>query len=154
MAEVKIDTLIFKDDELDYEANGGNPLIVTSFGSTQIFDSYWGSKKIYKPNPGGLVISLSLSLLIEKTKVSEIYSLITKQLNLVKQFRESIGQTRPIETYSGFSLSASGLSYEIIVPEKVWLSSFTTSSAFIRLDSHLNTNIELIRCKLDLQEAE
>lgn len=141
-AILTLDNLTFEEDELDYESNGGNPVVVSSLAPIQAFDSYMDQVKIYRPNPNDINISYSASLICSRSKLKAIHSLIFKQANLVKQYRA----TKNLDLIKGFYFK-----YDSSVSGAyVWITSLSIDSSFF----DINTNSEKLRCKLSLQEAE
>lgn len=140
-----IDTITFGESELDYEANGGLPVVITSLSSIQNLDSYImdGTKeyKLYSPSPKNIPISYQANLIINRSRVSSINSLIFKQVNILKQFRKT-GNSGLLE---GFIFK-----YNNDINSRVWINSFNIDSSYY----DATANIEKLRCKIGLQEAE
>lgn len=140
-----IGSISFNEEELDYESDAGNPVVMSSFGSVQIFDSYLinGSReyKLYRPTPNNLTISYKISLICSREKIQLINNLILEQSQFVKEFRKS----RNIDIINGFNFK-----YKNVFNTYVWLTSFSRDSSFFNVE----TGEEKIRCKLEVQESE
>ena len=121
MPDIILDKLSFKEDDQDYEANGGIPLIVSSFSN--------------------LLLSYSISLLLNRKQIVQINELILTQAKFVKEYREK----RDIGLINGFELK-----YGNMVSTNVWLTSFSRSGSYYDIEK----GIEKIRCKIDVIEAE
>lgn len=145
MVDILLDNMTFSVEEQDFEMDGGYPVMISSIGSPQVFDSYLvvGSEelKLYRPTPNNISISWDIKLLLDRGKFNIVQSLIMKQTELVKQYRKS----KNTLSMEGFQFR-----YGTEINTKVWLSSFTNSGAFYST----NRNKELIRCKLTVTETE
>lgn len=148
MASVVLDTLSFSKSDLDYESNGGVPVILASVSPLQVLDSYLitnaGEKKLYRPMPGNSQIGWEISLLAEKNVIKSINLLIEKQMNLTREFRI----TKDVSLLSGFLF---GVDLDILKVNsaRVWLSSFSIGSSFFDRDKKYRA-----RCKLSVAEIE
>lgn len=140
-----IGSVSFNESELDYESDAGNPVVMSSFGSVQIFDSYLISGgteyKLYRPTPNNLTISYKVSLICSREKILQINNLISEQSQFIKEFRKN----HSITMINGFEFK-----YKNVFNAHVWLTSFTRDSSFFNTE----TGEEKIRCKLDVQESE
>lgn len=143
--EITLDNIIFTVEEQDFEMDGGYPVLISSIGSPQVFDSYLvvnGEElKLYRPTPHNISISWDIKLLLNREKFKTVQRLILKQTELVKEYRKS----KNTKSMEGFKFI-----YGDAIDTKVWLSSFSNSGAFY---STLR-NMDIIRCKLTVTEAE
>lgn len=141
-----LDNITFNEDELDYESNGGNPIIISSFSGIQVFDSYLINKgteyKLYRPSPNNIPISYSCNLICTRSKIQELNALIFKQVNQLKQYR----LTHEMSLIEGFTCMYGNLINNV----RVWITSLSINSSYTDIES----NSEKIRCKIDLIEAE
>lgn len=148
MTSVILDVLTFGKSDLDYESNGGVPVILSSVSPLQVLDSYLitgaGEKKLYRPMPGNSQISWEISILAEKDVIKSINLLIEKQMNLTREFRI----TKDMSLLSGFSFSVD-LDNLKVISAKVWLSSFSVGSSYFDNDKKYRA-----RCKLSVVEVE
>ena len=145
MSILTIDTISFNQDELDYESNGGSPVILSSFSGIQVFDSYLISGgveyKLYRPTPTNILFSYKVNLICSREKIREINSLIFKQSQLVKDYRKS-GDSNSLQGYL--------FQYSNEFNTRIWLTSFSLNGSYFDVDSQT----EKVRCSLDLQESE
>lgn len=145
MVDILLDNITFTSDEQDFETDSGYPVVISSIGSPQAFDSYLmvgdTEIKLYRPTPTNVSISWDIKLLLDRGKFTQIQSLIMKQTELVKNYRKS----RNTLSMAGF-IFRHGSS----INTNVWLSSFSNSGAFYSS----NRGKELIRCKLTVTETE
>lgn len=139
-------SISFNEDELDYETNGGSPVIVSSFSSAQVFDSYLISNgteyKLYRPTPNNILISYKANIICDRTKLKSINSLIFEQAKIIKEYRINKDSSK----LKGFNLKYD----EENIDTYVWITSFSVDSSYFDTD----TQSEKLRCKIDLQETE
>lgn len=144
-----LDSISFDDLDFDLESSE-TPIIISSISAPQLLDSYLitdsGEKRLYKPAPNSILLTYSISLLLDNPKIMQIHSLIKKQIDYVKEFRRG---SRDPKYYSGFLFQYSDYNGENI-NSKVWLTSFTKSGTYY----DISTNIKKTRCKLEVQETE
>lgn len=140
-----IGTISFDEDELDFESDAGNPIILSSFSGVQIFDSYLlngaTEYKLYRPTPNNITLSYKVSLICSRDKIQLINNLILEQALIVKEFRKN---------HSTDSLVGFTFKYNNLFNTNVWLTSFSRDSSFFDVE----TGQEKTRCKLDVQESE
>lgn len=149
MNSFKLDDINFESEELDYESNGGNPFIVSSFSGIQLLDSYLNEKgkiyKLYKPGQNNILVNYSISLILVRAKISRINSLIFKQTDIVKNYRSN---------YDTDELKGFNFSWNPTNSDKIsgfcWITGFTINGTYYDIEN----NIEKTRCKLDIQDAE
>lgn len=139
--------IIFTDDELDYEANGGSPVMLSGFSGPKLIDSYIDNKyKLYKPTLTNLLLSYSINLIIDNNKLQQLYDLILKQANIAKEFRSTYNTEKLLEGYKLDYTPLIGSKIEI----KVWLSNLTKGTSFYNIDLRK----EVFKCSLTVEEAE
>lgn len=148
-----LDSINFEVEELDFEANGGIPIILSNISSPQVLDSYLqtstGEKKLYKPAPSTTPIGWELNLVLSKAKISSLYDLIQMQMVATRAFRISNDST----LLGGFNFKI--LYKNLLVDQtKVWLSSFSLSSSFFKVNRLSMQSSEMVKCKLSVSEIE
>jgi hypothetical protein len=144
--DVTLDTLIFQEEELDFESDAGMPVILSGIAAPQVFDSYLitGSGqelKLYRAYPNNIAMTWDVKLLVTRDKFLLIQNLIKKQTDLVKDYRKDHSKSGELK---GFTFKANP------IDTRVWLNSFTNSGSFYSTSRAK----ELIRCKLSVTEAE
>lgn len=143
-----IEDLEFAQEDLDYESNGGIPIIISSINSLQVLDSYLkttnGEKKLYRPNPQNNPITWELSLFIKRDKINKINSLVEKQMMITREFRLSFDTT----LLSGFKFSINNSNFSVD-SARVWLASFSINVSAYSTDNELRS-----KCKLSVTEIE
>jgi hypothetical protein len=142
----KLDTINFYKSEMDFEADAGMPILISSISSPQVFDSYLMHQgrelKIYKPSPTNTSVNWDVKLLLGRDKISLINSLILKQINLVKKYRFDLMSSELI----GFPFTFEDIN------TKVWLTNFRPQGAFYHAEN--GEFVEKVRCTLGLTETE
>lgn len=145
----KLKNLVFEEDELDYESNGGNPFIVSSFSGIQMLDSYLNNNgniiTIYKPGQNNILVSYSISLILTRNKINQINNLIFEQTNIVKEYRKDYDTNK----IKGFDFNWES-DYSVSVKGFCWITGFSINGTFYDIEK----SIEKTRCKLDIQDAE
>ena len=143
-----LDSIILEKEDLDYESNGGIPIIISSVNALQVLDSYLstgtGEKKLYKPNPPNSQIGWELSMFLKRPFVQKINELITKQMLITREFRIT-NDTTLLKGFD-FSVNSSNLT---VTGASVWLSSFSLGIGIFDANNELRT-----KCKLSVAEVE